>query len=169
MPPTFNRIIDGSNPSKPTIYKPLALQYNSLMHSKVKGSLGELKTMAHILGLGYPVFFEYGDSSKVDLITIVDSKVVTIQVKAFKSSSGKVSITNRSSGPGYRYVYKDTDVDVFAVYVPDKDILLFINSKVLCSSENSSVTIRLEDSKNGQLKKVRKKEDYIDFLKSFEE
>ena len=51
------------------------------MHTKSKGNIGEARATVELMRLGLPVFRELGDSAKIDLITIVDKRLITIQVK----------------------------------------------------------------------------------------
>lgn len=130
------------------------------MHNKIKGSLGELKTMADLMSKGYSVFTEYGDNSRVDLIVIVDGRTLKIQCKAKTSSNNSIGIDARSSGPGYSYKYSPEEVDIFALYVLDRDELLYIKSSELCKK---AMFFRFEGPKNNQ--RHRWYEDYKDFDK----
>jgi len=132
------------------------------MHSKEKGNLGELVAMKHLLSCGYPVFTEFGDNSKVDLIALVDNEPVKIQVKTRTSESGKVQIDSRKSGPNYKFRYSLDHVDVFAIYVIDRDVLFFVNAKELLSNRTWT-TYRLDPTKNGQKYKVLWVKDRMSF------
>ena len=134
------------------------------MHTKQSGSLGELKVAADLIARGYAVFTELGDLSKVDLIALVDHHPVKIQVKARTSKHGRVEISKRKSGPNYQFVYQEGEVDVFAIYVLDKDLCLYVNASELL--ERSTFSIRLAPARNGQQKKVRAWQAYTDFKRA---
>ena len=88
------------------------------LHAKIKGNIGEAIIAADLMKLGYSVFTEMGDNSRIDLIAAKDNDLIKIQVKSRKSNDvGAVEISNRKAGPNYRYKYQPDDVDVFAIYV----------------------------------------------------
>lgn len=136
------------------------------LHTKRKGIIGELAVAHYLASRDLPVFKELGDLSKIDLITEVNNKLIKIQVKTVTSKKGKVEILTYKAGPNYRFHYEKDDVDVFAVYVLDKDILLFVGNEELFKCK-SSMTIRLEKTKNNQRRFVRHYTDYLDFMSIF--
>ncbi|MFQ5571814.1 MAG: group I intron-associated PD-(D/E)XK endonuclease [Rhodothermales bacterium] len=134
------------------------------MHAKQSGSLGELKVAADLIARGYAVFTELGDLSRVDLIALVDSQPVKVQVKARTSKHGSVEISKRKSGPNYRFTYQEGEVDVFAIYVIDKDLCLYVNATDFL--KGSTLSIRVEPARNGQQKKVNPWQQYTDFKRA---
>lgn len=99
------------------------------MHRKDLGSLGEIATAKHLKSQGYPVFFEFGDNSRIDLIALADDCPIKIQVKASILRNGRADFSFRKTGPnGYTYLYTQNDVDVFALYAADIDQLAFMSS-----------------------------------------
>ena len=134
------------------------------MHTKQAGNLGELKVAADLIARGYAVFTELGDLSKVDLIALVDDHPVKIQVKARTSKHGRVEVSKRKSGPNYQFAYQEGQLDVFAIYVLDKDLCLYINASELLKGE--SFSFRVVPSRNGQKKKVHDWQDYTDFKRA---
>ncbi len=133
-------------------------------HTKVKGSLGELKVATDLVRQGYPVFTELGDNSRVDLIVLVDNVAVKMQVKCFASSDGVVSVYGRKAGPNYRFRYQQEDVDVFAIYVYDKDIILYISASEVVG--RGRIKIRFEPPLNGQKSGIRWYDDYLSLRES---
>jgi hypothetical protein len=133
------------------------------MHSKQKGNIGEAATSLYLLKKGYPVFRELGDLSKVDLVTIVNDKCYKIQVKNIQkeTNSGSVSFSVFKSGPNYSFRYKETDVDIFAVYIQKIDQLVFLDWKDIGSK--GMFNIRFKKSLNNQNKNINWYEDYKDF------
>ena len=133
-----------------------------ITHSKQKGNLGFSATLKELHKLGYNVFSEIGDYSKIDIIVEYNSKLIKIQVKYAKEKNGIATLPLRKSGPnGYRYLYKVSDIDIFSVYLPDQDKVLFIPSKLACENRNSFV-IRYKDSKNLQKSKVHHINEFLD-------
>ena len=133
-------------------------------HTKQSGSLGELKVAADLIGHGYAVFTALGDLSKVDLIVLVGNQPVKLQVKARTSKHGRVDVSKRKSGPNYQFVYQEGEVDVFAIYVIDKDLCLYVKASELL--ERSTFSIRVAAARNGQQKKVHPWQTYTDFKRA---
>lgn len=128
------------------------------MHSKLKGSIGEL-TIARDLQLnGFNVFKELGDLSKIDLIAEKDGKLIKIQVKSLTSKNGVVTLDCKKSGPNYSFRYSSEDVDCFAIYVLDLDLIGYVLSKELLVQ--TTINLRVSNPKNGQLSGVRFIQDY---------
>jgi hypothetical protein len=129
------------------------------MHSKNKGAIGEAKITTFFLEKGYNVFKEFGDLSRIDLIIEKQGKLKTIQVKTITSKRNVVELYSKKDGPNYSYSYEPEDVDIFAVYILDKDLIFFVASKELCSFK-ACMNFRLEKPKNNQTKKIRYVKDY---------
>lgn len=110
---------------------------------------------------GYDVFIELGDNSKIDLIAVSsDYDLIKIQVKSYMSKNGSVEISPIKTGPGYKFRYSARHADVYALYVIDEDIVLYISAKELLSKKKS-LTIRMTRSKNGQVKGTNSYADYL--------
>lgn len=133
-----------------------------------KGTLGEIAVCKEIVKLGYSVFVEFGSHSKVDLI-VLDEKFCPykIQVKATKSKNNIVEVYSIKNclNPKYNSIYTIQQVDIFAVYVCDLDLIFYVTAKELLQNGKLS-KFRLSDSKNGQKKFVRYVQDYLDFKKA---
>ena len=125
-----------------------------MKHSKQKGNLGFSATLKEIHKLGYNVFTEIGDFSKIDMIVEVNSKLVKIQVKYATEKNGMAILALKKSGPnGYRYTYTPNDVDIFSVYLPNEDKVVFVPSSLACQNK-TAMHIRYRESKNRQKCKV---------------
>jgi hypothetical protein len=123
------------------------------MHSKQKGNIGQLAIAKALSSLGFSVFAELGDLSKVDLIAIDPNyKCIKIQVKSISSKNGRIQLDTRKFGPNYKFRYESNQVDVFAVYVLDRDIILYLNAAWLLDNYRSSILIRLDPTKSKQIK-----------------
>ena len=111
---------------------------------------------------GLSVFAEMGDLSRVDLICLLDNRPIKLQVKARNLKDGKITVDARKSGPGYRYRYKPEDVDVFAIYIPQNDLILFVSVNRILQAKGTTV-IRVDKPKNNQTKGINWFENYLDF------
>lgn len=131
------------------------------MHSKSKGTIGELSIATDLAKQGFFVFKELGDLSKIDLIAEKETKLYKIQIKAVTEKEGKVRVPSRKSGPHYNFRYTKEMVNIFAVYVLNHNEIFYIAAKELCKTR-SGLTFRYSTTKNGQSKKVKFWADYRD-------
>lgn len=134
------------------------------MHSKQKGVIGVWAVAKHLAELNLAVFIELSDLSKTDLIVDVAGKLVKVQVKSVETNDGVCIISLRKSASNYTYHYTVEDVDVFAVYVRDRDAVIFVSSSILLKHK-SGFSIRFDDAKNNQ-KKIHHYSKFLDFYES---
>lgn len=132
------------------------------LHSKAKGSIGQLSVAQDLINRGYSVFTELGDNSKVDLVAIKESQTIRIQVKYITPKNGSVNLYTRKTGPNYFFRYTAEQVDVFAVHVPGFDKILYVSSKELLSKK-TQLSIRISNSKNKQNKGIHPWQNYTQF------
>ncbi|MGI8470436.1 MAG: group I intron-associated PD-(D/E)XK endonuclease [Pyrinomonadaceae bacterium] len=140
----------------------------SLDNPTQKGTLGEIAVCKNLIQLGYKVFVEFGNFSKIDLIVLDDEfEVYKIQVKAVESKNEVATIYSIKTclNPKYNSIYTVHQVDVFAVYIIDRDLVFYVSAKEILKNGKAS-KFRLSKSKNGQKKKVRYVEDYLNFEKA---
>ncbi len=133
-----------------------------------KGTLGEIAVCKELLQLGYEVFVEVGNHSKVDLIVLDENyKTYKIQIKTIKSRDEPVEVYSIKNclNPKYNSRYSIQQVDVFAVYVIDRDLVFYIASEEILNNSKSS-KFRFSESKNRQMKNVRYIKDYLNFEKA---
>lgn len=130
-----------------------------------KGTLGEIAVCKELFKLGYSVFVEFGNHSKVDLIVLDEEyKTYKLQIKATKSRNEIVEVYSIKNclNPKYNSTYSTKQVDIFAVYIIDKDLVFYVSANELL--QNGKVSkFRLSESKNGQRKFVRYVKDYLNF------
>lgn len=130
-----------------------------------KGTLGEIAVCKELIKLDYSVFVEYGNHSKIDLIALdKEFNTYKVQIKATYSKNEVVEVysTKNCLNPKYNSTYTIKQVDVFAVYIINKDLVFYISAKELL--QNGKVSkFRLAESKNGQKKFVRHVKDYLNF------
>lgn len=113
---------------------------------------------------GYAVFTELGDLSRTDLIALVGSRPVKIQVKArnLDKRAGTVPVETRKCGPKYAYSYTEDDVDVFAIYILSTEQIFYVGSKELIEHK-SIMSFRVTPTKNNQTENTHYVVDYLDF------
>ena len=132
--------------------------------TKLLGTHGELRVAADLLSRGYHVFTPIADASKSDLIATRDEKsFLRIQVKTMRTKNGAVSIGVVAKGKGnnknrvYEYRYTKENVDYIAVFVYDRDCVLYIPIEAF---SKNSLNIRFDPTKNNQVAKIRWATDY---------
>ena len=133
------------------------------MNTKRIGNIGEVKVLAKFVELGIPVYLPFGDNEKADLVAEFNGKLNKIQIKtSIKAEDGKMlfditsSTTHRKNGE--KHVYTSEEIDYFACYNIERDcILLFKPDEVA----NTSIAVRYEPTKNGQVRNVRFEKDYL--------
>lgn len=133
------------------------------MHSKRLGNLGELKVATHLVELGFSVFLEFGDISKIDLILEKEGELFGIQVKAISKTDGVYKFTSSKSGPNYKFKYTEKDCDLFAIYCVEDDKVVWLTSKE--ATEQTHINFRANPPKNNQEKQVRYLDDYTDVMR----
>ena len=125
------------------------LAYIVFMTPAEKGELGEAAIYKALKRMGFAVFPEMGNSSKVDAIAMdTNGELYKIQIKATTSKNGvaQLNVKKCTLNPRYNYVYSHTDFDVFALYIEDRDIVAFIPSSILLSIRKT-MTIRIDPAK----------------------
>ncbi|HSK71198.1 MAG TPA: group I intron-associated PD-(D/E)XK endonuclease [Pyrinomonadaceae bacterium] len=133
-----------------------------------KGTLGEIAVCKELVKLGFDVFVEFGSHSKVDLVVLDEVyKAYKIQVKTTYSKSNVVEVYSTKSclNPKYNSTYTADQIDIFAIYVIDADLVFYVTAKEILKNGKTS-KFRISESKNGQKKFVRYIKDYLDFKKA---
>ena len=133
-----------------------------------KGTLGEIAVCKELILLGYEVFVEFGNNSKIDLIILDDDyNTCKIQIKSSQSRNDVVVVYSVKNclNPKYNSTYSTKQIDIFAVYICDKDLVFYVTAKELLKNGKCS-KFRLSESRNGQKMYVRYVKDYLDFKKA---
>lgn len=132
------------------------------MDTKRIGNIGEAKVLCKFVELGIPVYIPFGDNERSDLIAEFNGKLNRIQVKtSIKAEDGKMifdltsSTVHRSNG--VKHKYSNEEVDYFACYniIRDKIFLVPVDKP------RTSITIRYEKPKNGQINNINLEEDFL--------
>ncbi|MBI5029534.1 MAG: hypothetical protein HZB51_03335 [Chloroflexi bacterium] len=130
-------------------------------HPKRKGTIGEGIVLLELLRAGIPVFQEFGDLSRVDLIVLIGNRPVKVQVKTTTSKNGVAVLNLRklTLNPKYNYTYQQDDVDVFAPVVEDTRQVFYIRANQALKNKGT-LTIRLTPAKNHQRALIKSAEDF---------
>lgn len=136
------------------------------MNSKNKGNVGEAKVVSDLISKGYDVALPFGDNLPFDIIAITPLlQFIKVQVKYCSLKDGKIRLRNQKTSCNtkrtYTSVYTVDEVDVFAVYCPDNDVLLYIKSSEVIGTKE--FTIRFGPTGNGQTVNVRQYDQYLEF------
>lgn len=139
-----------------------------MLNPNIKGTLGEIAVCKELIKLGFEVFLELGNNSKVDLIVLDENyKTYKIQIKSTESSNDFIEVYSVKNclNPKYNSKYTINQIDIFAIYIINHDLIFYVSSKELLKNVKSS-KFRLSPCKNGQLKNVRFVKDYLNFKKA---
>ena len=130
-------------------------------HPKRKGTIGEGIVLLELLRAGIPVFQEFGDLSRVDLIALIGNRPVKVQVKTTTSKNGVALLNLRklTLNPKYNYTYQQGDVDVFALVVEDMCQVFYIRADQALQNKGT-LSIRLTPAKNNQRALIKSAEDF---------
>lgn len=137
------------------------------MHSKLKGNIGEASVILALTKLGYNIFKELGDYSKIDLIAEKDTKLLRIQCKGLTPFDGKIQVPLTKSGPNYKYTYKESDFDYLGICDLDSGKVAFLSSKIL-KEDRKTISLRVAPTKNNQRLKVWYFDDFSNIEDSSE-
>lgn len=142
-----------------------------MRHKKMTGACGEIYVAHDLLKQGYCVFKELGDNSHIDLIAIINKKTIRIQVKTtnvhqnpdLSKAIGSLVVHLQKTGPnGYKYEYAPNEVDVFAIYVENKNTVLYVSARQL--ENKKTFSIRFDVPRNAQNTKINMYNKYLNII-----
>ena len=118
------------------------------------GNSSEAIVLSAYVKAGFNVSIPFGSGAAYDLLVDNETRIFKIQVKTAWFSKGVLKykcLRRQPGGSKMRRLFKQGEIDYFAVYCPAKDSLYGI------SAENhlSHGWLRLEPAKNGQEKFIR--------------
>jgi hypothetical protein len=134
---------------------------------KKKGDLAELKVAVDLVARGCELSIPFGEDSNYDLIADYEGRLHRVQVK-YARSDGRVifvkcfshSLTNGKIRATKRYTAKM--VDWIATYDVTTDRCYYVPSWMLGDGGRSGLHLRLTPTLNGQSRRIRRAEDYLD-------
>ena len=123
------------------------------MNSNTKGAIAEAKIRANLLQKGLRTATPDWDHLPFDCIAITkDYKLFKIQIKYCKMEKGSIAVGLRSNHYDNRKqikvtnkTYNESDVDIFAAYVPETDKCYYLKSDVL-QTHKSSIKLRIDET-----------------------
>ena len=129
------------------------------MNTKQLGTIGELKAQYDFIKAGFDVSIPIGDYCAYDLIIVKDDKIFKIQVKSCeKIINGKMKFDLTSRNYYIDKKYDTQDCDYFYFYcLENEQSYLYKNEK---DNNSYAVYIRVEPTKNNQIKGINFAEDF---------
>jgi hypothetical protein len=126
-----------------------------LSRQQRKAEIARLKVETRALELGVICSRPSIEGTRYDCILDIDGKLHRAQIKycncPASHASGAVTVRLKSTlGQGAGRCYTTDEVDALLVYIPSIDRICFFPQEVFCGK--AGLTIRLEPSRNGQLK-----------------
>lgn len=123
------------------------------MSTKEIGNIGEAITLAEFTRFHIPVYIPFGDNEKADLIAEFNEKLQKIQVKTSQKFDGKKMFFNLSSSSCHRRLggkkaYTSDEVDYFALYNIEANILLLIPQERVNGLKAVSFQMKWKPSRN---------------------
>lgn len=132
------------------------------MTSNQIGNIGEVRVLSEFIKLGIQCYIPYGDGSRVDLIADFGGKLNRIQIKTTehlnRAGAMEWKVTRQEGYHGNRTEYSQNDIDYFAFYCVDTDIVCLVPFDDNFTA--SSLSIRLDDYMGNRLKTMRFASDY---------
>ncbi len=117
------------------------------MHSKRKGNIGSFGVGLELAKLGYSIFTEEGDISKIDMIAEKDGTILKIQCKAITPKDDCLVLELQKAGPNYRFKYQTGLFDYFAIWDLEHHKAYLIPDSVL-KTHNKAFKLRLVSYNN---------------------
>jgi hypothetical protein len=126
------------------------------MHSKRKGNIGSFGIGLELAKLGYSIFTEEGDISKIDIIAEKEGTIIRIQSKAITPKDDCLVLELQKCGPNYRFKYEVGFFDYFGIWDLTNHKAYLVPSTILVD-HNKAFKLRLISNNNH---KVNMASDY---------
>jgi hypothetical protein len=133
-----------------------------LHHTKIKADIGVAKTITDLVLKRFVPCLPFSEHQPYDLVAISeDGEAIKIQVKyATLKKNGTIDVKFRTSWSDRNGVhikrYKQTDFDYYAIYCPEKEVVVYVPNKMNCPK-----AIRFDKTGNNQAKHVKWANDYL--------
>ena len=140
------------------------------MHTTTKGDLGVGLVLADLLRRGLQIALPLGENQRYDLIVDLGSCLHRVQCKAVTPKSGALTVKTRSTSSWSgktqgSYKYTAADIEVLAVVDLASEGVYYLPASLLGNGK-SELKLRLEPTKNGQIKGIRMASAYADYPSS---
>jgi hypothetical protein len=129
-------------------------------HPADVGLKSEVAVLAELVKRDYRVLVPFGTNCRYDfVIAEEDGGFVRVQVKTGRYRNGAVIFNGRSVNGGTRKArrYDKDQIDVYMVYCPELGTMY----RVPVEDASGEPKLRIEPSRNGQLKGVTWASDYV--------
>lgn len=138
----------------------------AVLNRKGKGDLAELSVAADLRRRGFGVAIPFGEDQDFDLILIRGSRLDRVQVKYTRSDGRVIQVKCRSHSLTNGRVrktkhYTAQTIDLLAVYDDTSQRCYYVPAGEL-GAGRSTLSLRLEPARNGQLAGTRRAEEYLD-------
>lgn len=133
------------------------------MNSKKIGNIGEAKFLSKCVEHGIPIYIPFGDNERADFVIEYNNKLLRIQVKTSVKAKDNKMIFDLTSSTchrknGNRHRYTNAEVDYFALYNIERDVLLLYKAP---KDTRTSITIHYSLPLNNQVKNINFEDDYL--------
>lgn len=131
-------------------------------HTKDKGDIGTGKVIADLLTKGIQICLPLSEHLPFDLVGVKeDGTLIKISVKYRTLVKGRIFVSlshsySDSKGVHTKEVNKNM-IDIIAIYCPDTDRVYYVNPVDF----KKSILLRIEKTKNNQLKGINIAENYL--------
>ena len=139
------------------------------MNSSQLGNIGEARVLSEFVKLGIPCYLPYGDGNTADLIAQFNNKLNRIQIKTTASlnraGAMEWKVTRQEGYHGNRTQYKVEDIDYFAFYCLETDIVCLVPFDE--NFPTTTLSIRLDNYSGNRLPTMRFAKDFqvVNFIK----
>ena len=134
---------------------------------KRKGNLAELKVATDLAARGCELSIPFGENCSYDLIADYEGRLHRVQVKSARSDGRVVGVkcySHSLTGGKVRSTkrYTAAMVDWVATYDLTTDRCYYVPSWMLGADGRSQLLLRLVPTRNGQSRRIRQAEEYLD-------
>lgn len=126
------------------------------------GNIGEARVLSEFIKLGVPCYLPYGDGNTADLIAQFNNKLNKIQIKTTaslnKAGAMEWKVTRQEGYHGSRIQYDKKDIDYFAFYCLETDIVCLVPFDE--NFPTTTLSIRLDNYSGQRLPTMRFVKDF---------
>lgn len=91
--------------------------------------------------MGYDVFRDITDALPVDFVVVKDNKFTRVQTKTYTETGDSVYLNREKVISRKKFLYTKEHVDVFAYYLQDKNIVVFVDIEVFGKRKNMTLSL----------------------------
>ncbi len=130
--------------------------------TKSKGDLGQAMIVADALKRGYKVALPLGEDWKFDIIIQKRNKLLRVQCKYATAKNHVIKVRCETHDGRHYYKYTSKDLDYLAIYDKVTDKCYYVANNLITNGR-SSISLRIEEPKNRQKKKILFASDFTRF------